>query len=87
MGLPWTNILITMKKPKPLPFMANHVMTYAKNAAIRTLGVINSLSLPMGIGQEQTFAQMTQLEPHIEKTALMIVKKENMITFGAIREL
>ena len=76
-----------MKRPKPLPFMANHVMIYAKNAAIRTHGVINSLSPPMGIGQRQTFAQMTQLEPHIEKTALMIVKKENMITFGVIREL
>ena len=66
--------------------MASPVTIYAKNAAIRTPGVISLWSPPLGIGQTQTCAQMTQLERPIEKTVLMIVPKENMITFGAVRE-
>ena len=76
-----------MKNPKLLPFMASPVTIYAKSAAILTPGVISLWSHPLGIGRTQTCAQMTQLERPIEKTALMIVLKENMITFGAILEL
>ena len=80
------NIQNIITQPKPIPYMQNPVMIYAKSEVTRIRGVTSLKNHQQDIGPQPMYALMIIHERHITKIVSTIVLKEDMDIFGATLE-